>query len=143
MEIIPYVVLGVVAGVLSGMLGVGSGLVLVPALTILFVLPQKSAQGVALAVMVPMALIGVTRYIMNPKIEVDMRVAVLIALGAIVGSLIGSELAGKLPARVIKRIFAIFMVVVASRMLWATSRPPKATATPAAVPAETSSETAD
>jgi uncharacterized protein len=141
MEIIPYVVLGVVAGVLSGMLGVGSGLVLVPALTILFVLPQKSAQGIALAVMVPMALIGVTRYIMNPAIKVDMRVAGLIALGAVVGSLIGAELAGKLPARVIKRIFAIFMVVVASRMLWATSRPPKA---PAPAPAaQTPSETAE
>jgi uncharacterized protein len=123
MEIIPYVVLGVIAGVLSGMLGVGSGLVLVPALAILFVLPQKSAQGIALAVMVPMALVGVTRYVMNPKIDVDMRVAALVAVGAVVGSLVGAELAGKLPARVLKRVFAIFMVVVAGRILWTTSGP--------------------
>ena len=56
-----FVLLGVVAGIISGMLGLGSGTLLIPALVFLFAFPQKSAQGTALVVMVPMALVGATR----------------------------------------------------------------------------------
>lgn len=133
-SILPFLVLGVIAGILSGLLGVGSGLLLVPALAIVFAMPQKSAQGISLAVMVPMALIGATRYIMNPAIKVDLRIAALIALGAVVGVLIGTQLVGWLPVRVLKRLFSVFLVIVAGRMLWSTYKPispPTASSAPA------------
>lgn len=118
-----YALLGLAAGVISGTLGVGSGLVLIPALVLLFSVPQKSAQGIALTVMVPMALIGALRYIANPTIKVDTRIVALVTVGAVAGALVGSQLASALPARVLKRAFAAFLLLVAARILW-PSRPP-------------------
>jgi len=109
--------LGLAAGILSAMLGVGSGILLVPALTLAFGLTQKSAQGTALAVMVPMALVGAMRYIANPNIEINLMRVCLLAAGAVAGAFLGSVLASHLPNAVLRRIFAIFLLVVAVRML--------------------------
>jgi len=118
--------LGLAAGVLSAMLGVGSGILLVPALTLAFGLTQKSAQGTALAVMVPMALVGAMRYIANPDIEVNLMRVGLLAVGAVVGAFLGSAIASHLPNAVLRRIFAIFLLVVAVRMLLPKRTPAKA-----------------
>jgi len=112
-----YVLLGLCAGVVSGTLGLGSGTVFIPALVILFAFPQKSAQGTALAVMVPMALVGAFRYWLNPEIEVDLTVVGWIIVGALGGALVGTELASRLPALALRQIFAMFLLVVAFRML--------------------------
>lgn len=120
---IGFIVLGLVAGVISGCLGVGSGLVLIPAMVLIFAVAQKSAQGISLAVMVPMALIGAWRYIANPEIRVDLRIVALIAAGAVVGALVGSQLAAVLPARTLKKAFAVFLILVAVRILWPTPTP--------------------
>ena len=111
------ILLGLGAGVISGALGVGSGTVLIPAMVLLFCLPQKSAQGTALAVMVPVALLGAFRYWQNPEIDVSLIVVGLLAAGALVGALIGTELAARLPAHVLRKIFAVFILVIAVRML--------------------------
>ena len=112
-----YLVLGLLAGVVSASFGVGAGTVMVPALVLLpwFGLRQQSAQGVALCVMVPMALVGAWRYIQDPTIEVDLRLAGLIAVGAVVGAYFGQQTASRLPATNRRRAFAIFMLVVAVR----------------------------
>ena len=110
------ILIGVAAGILSASLGVGSGIVFVPALVILLAVPQKSAQGTSLGVMVPMALLGAFLYWKDPAIEVSIPVVALLAAGAIVGVLIGRPLAGHLPAHWLRRAFAVFMVVVAVRM---------------------------
>jgi uncharacterized membrane protein YfcA len=129
-----FVVLGVCAGVVSGMLGVGSGTVMIPALVLLWGFGQKSAQGTALAIMVPMALIGALRYWRNPDVELDGLVLALIALGAVAGTLGGTELAARLPAGLLRRLFAIFLALVAVRMFLASGRPAKTRQTgPAAV----------
>ena len=114
--------LGVAAGVLSGSLGVGSGAILVPALALGFGLVQKSAQGTALAVMVPMVLLGAFRYWKNPDIDVSLVIVGWIAAGAVVGALIGTELAARLPAGVLRKAFAIFLLVVAVKMLMTPTR---------------------
>ena len=100
----------------------GSGTLLIPAMVLIFAIPQKSVQGVALAVMVPMALVGATRYVLNRDIPVDLRVAALIAAGAVGGVLVGTEIASRLPAHVLRRIFGVFLIVVAARMLVASRR---------------------
>ena len=118
-----FIVLGLCAGVVSGMLGLGSGIIFVPALVFLCGLGQKSAQGTALAVMVPMVLVGAIRYWRNPEIDVNGVVVVLIALGAVAGALGGTELAARLPPGILRKCFALFLVVVAVRMFVGSSRP--------------------
>ena len=93
-----FIVLGICAGVISGTLGLGRGTVLVPTLVLVWSFEQKSAQGTALAVMVPMALVGALRYWKNPEIEMNAAIIALIILGALVGVLVGTELASRLPS---------------------------------------------
>ena len=120
-----FVLLGVCAGVISGTLGVGSGIVLIPTLVLLCSFKQKSAQGTALAVMVPMALVGAVRYWKNPEIEMDAAIIAFIVLGAVAGALVGTELVGRLPVNVLKKVFAIYLIIVAVIMFIASSRPEK------------------
>ncbi len=123
-----FILIGLIAGVLSGALGVGSGIILVPALGLLFLLPQKSAQGTALAVMAPMALFGAFRYWQNPAVTINPAIVGLLVLGAVVGALVGTEIAARVPGAALKKVFALFIIMVAVRMLVV---PPKRPATPA------------
>ncbi len=118
-----FIVLGVCAGLVSGTLGLGGGIVFIPALVILWGFEQKSAQGTALAIMVPMALVGALRYWKNPEIDMSLTIILLIVLGAIAGALAGTELASRLPNHVLRKVFAIFLVVAAVRMFIASPRP--------------------
>ena len=118
-----FIVLGVCAGLVSGTLGLGGGVVFVPALVILWSFEQKSAQGTALAVMVPMTLLGALRYWKNPEIDMSLTIVLLIVLGALAGVLVGTELASRLPNHVLRKVFAIFLVIVAVRMFIGSSRP--------------------
>ena len=117
-----FVVLGVCAGIVSGTLGVGSGTLIIPALVLLWGFGQKSAQGMALAIMVPMALIGAVRYWKNPEVEFNGFVIALIVLGAVAGTMVGTELAAWLPAGLLRKSFAVFLTLVAVRMF--TAAPP-------------------
>jgi uncharacterized membrane protein YfcA len=118
-----FIILGLCAGVIGGTLGLGSGTLMIPALVLLFSFEQKSAQGTALAVMVPMTLVGAIRYWRNPEIELNGVVIILLALGAVGGALVGTELAARLPAGTLRKLFAIFLVIVAARMFFASPRP--------------------
>ena len=117
------VILGLCAGIISGTLGVGSGILLIPALVLLFGFEQKAAQGTSLAVMVPMAFVGAIRYWRNPHIELNAAVIALIALGAVGGALVGTELAARLSAGILRKIFALILMIVAIRMFTASPRP--------------------
>jgi len=120
-----FVLLGVCAGVISGTLGVGSGTVVIPALVLLWGFGQKSAQGMALAAMVPMALVGAIRYWKNPEVELNGLVITLIVLGAVAGTMAGTELAARLPAGLLRKSFAVFLAIVAIRMFTAAPRSEK------------------
>ncbi len=119
-----FILLGICAGVLSGLLGLGSGIILIPTLVLLCECKQKSAQGMALAVMVPMALVGALRYWKNPQIEMDWAIIGLIILGALAGALAGTELVDRLPVHIIRKVFAVFLLIVAVKM-FVTSLKPK------------------
>ncbi|MCP4258369.1 MAG: sulfite exporter TauE/SafE family protein [Planctomycetes bacterium] len=118
-----FVVLGICAGLMGGALGLGGGTVIVPTLVLICSFTQKSAQGTALAVMVPMALVGALRYWRNPDIEINALPVGLIICGALVGVLIGTELASRLPGHVLKKIFAAVLVIVAIRMFITAGKP--------------------
>ena len=118
-----FVALGVVAGVVSGVLGIGSGIIFVPALGLLCGFSQKSAQGMSLAVMVPLALLGALRYWQNPQVEMNFAVIVLVVCGGLVGTLFGTELAARLSAEVLRKAFAVVLVAVAVKMFVTPSTP--------------------
>jgi hypothetical protein len=111
-----FVVVGVCAGLIGGALGLGGGTIIVPALVLICGFAQKSAQGTALAVMMPMALLGAFRYWRNPDIEMNALPVGLIICGALAGVLIGTEVASRLPGHILRKIFAVVLVIIGIRM---------------------------
>ncbi len=118
-----FVLLGICAGILSGALGLGSGTILVPAFVLFFGFAQKSAQGTALAVMAPLALVGALLYWKNTEIEMNGPVIVLITCGALVGAFIGTKLAFRLPGHILTKVFAIVLAIAAVKMFIGSSGP--------------------
>lgn len=118
-----FVVLGICAGILSGALGLGSGIILVPTLVLICGFAQKSAQGTALAVMVPMALVGALRYWRNPAIDINTLPVGLIICGALAGALVGTELASRLPGHILRKVFAAVLLIAAIRMFMTSPKP--------------------
>jgi hypothetical protein len=106
---------GGVTGLFSGLLGIGGGTIVVPALVILFGLSQYSAQGTSLAVIVPMALVGVSSYAAHK--HVNLGAALAIVAGAIVTTRYGATLAQSLPQDALRYIFALFLVIIAVQLL--------------------------
>lgn len=114
-----YALTGIAGGMLGGTFGVGGGVIMVPAL-VAMAIPQKEAQGISLAAMVPMALVGAIRYYVNPEIRVHPPIVFAVAFGAVIGVFIGSWIAAELPVASLRKGFALLLVAVAVR-LWATS----------------------
>lgn len=117
-----FILLGICAGVLSGALGLGAGIILVPTLVLLCDFEQKSAQGMALAVMVPMVMLGALRYWMNPEVEMHGTIIGLIIFGALAGVLAGAELALRLPSPLLRKLFAAVLLLVAVKMFIGSTR---------------------
>ncbi len=118
MEMIFYLILtGLAAGFLGGMVGIGGGVIIVPALVLLLGLSQHNAQGISLAMMLfPVGILGVINYYKQGY--VDFKYAGLIAIGFLAGSYLGSKFSLSLPQDLVKKIFAIIMIILAIRMLF-------------------------
>ena len=118
METIVYLVLiGLAAGFLGGMVGIGGGVLIVPALILLLGLSQHQSQGISLAMMIfPVGVLGVINY--YKKGYVDFRYAGLLAVGFFVGSYIGSKFSLSLPQELVKKIFAVVMILLAIKLLF-------------------------
>lgn len=113
---IALIILGLVAGVFSGLVGVGGGVIIVPALVYLFGLTQQTAQGTTLALLVPP--IGLlAAYTYYKQGFVDLRIAVIIAIGFIIGGFLGSKFAVKLPTETLTKIFAVSIILIGFKML--------------------------
>jgi uncharacterized membrane protein YfcA len=118
-DILPFVLLGLAAGVLSGLLGIGGAVIIIPSLVYLFGFPQHRAEGTTLALMVPP--IGILAVIPFFKRDcVDVRAAGYICLGFLVGGLMGGRLAMNLSGPVLQKAFGVLLLGLAARMLfWA------------------------
>lgn len=114
-EPLALVLVGLAAGLLSATLGIGGGVVFVPALVALFGFEQATAQGTSLAVIVPTALIGTIAHARRGR--VDWPVGITAGAGGVLGGLIGAQVALGLPEVVLRRLFAGFLVVIAVRMI--------------------------
>lgn len=107
-------VAGLLAGLASGLFGVGGGIVIVPALTLLAGFPHKLATGTSLTAIVPISIAGVLGYASAG--EVDWLVAGLVSVGAVVGAVIGTRYLRTVSAPALQAVFAAFMVMTALRL---------------------------
>jgi uncharacterized protein len=116
-SLIGIIVLGVAAGLLSGMVGIGGGIVIVPALVMVFGLSQQTAQGTTLAMLsFPVSLVGAWTYYKNGM--VDWKVAIILCIGFVVGGYFGSRYAVSISALTIKKYFAVLMIIIAIKFLF-------------------------
>jgi uncharacterized membrane protein YfcA len=115
--ILLLVAIGIMAGVVSGFVGVGGGLIIVPMLVYFLGFTQLQAQGTSLAVLLlPVGILAVYNY--HKAGNVNIQYALVIATTFIVGGYVGSRLAHKLPEDTIKFIFGLFMLYASIRILW-------------------------
>jgi uncharacterized protein len=111
------ILVGVAAGIMGGLVGVGGGIIIVPALVYLLGVSQKTAQGTSLAlIMLPVGILGVLQYYKQG--HVDFKVVGLLAIGFFLGSFLGSKIALSLPQATVKKIFAVLMILIAVKMLF-------------------------
>jgi uncharacterized membrane protein YfcA len=117
--ILTLVAIGLVAGVLSGIFGIGGGIIIVPLLVFAAKFSQKMATGTSIAVFVlPVAILGA--YAHYRAGNVNVKASLLIAAGLFVGSLLGAQISLGMSDSLLKRAFAVLLVAVAAR-LWMTA----------------------
>ena len=110
-------VLGVAAGVISGLFGVGGAIVIVPGLVLLAKLPQHTANGTSLgALLLPVGLLGFLQY--YKRGQVNIVYAAIIAVGLFLGALLGAKLAAGMSDASLRRAFGVFLLFVAGKLLF-------------------------
>jgi len=116
-NIILIIIIGLVAGVLSGLFGIGGGIVIIPALVYLCGFEQLKAQGTSLAILLPP--VGVLAFMQYyKKGNVDVTAAIIMCGTMLIASMFGAKLANLLPVAVMKKAFAIFLMAVSIKMLF-------------------------
>ena len=110
------IVIGLASGVLSGMVGVGGGIIIVPALVFFLGFSQHEAQGTSLGLLLlPVGILAVLNY--YNKGYIDIKVVIIMSVAFIVGGWLGSKLSLSLPQETVKKIFAIVLFYAAVKML--------------------------
>jgi uncharacterized membrane protein YfcA len=115
------VLLGLAAGVLSGMFGVGGGILFVPTLTLVLGLGQLPAQATSLAAILPVVAVGAWRQ--SRYGNVDWRAALIVGAPSALGVAGGALLAASLSEEELRNLFASLLVVVAARLAWSARKP--------------------
>ncbi|MCS7151337.1 MAG: sulfite exporter TauE/SafE family protein [Endomicrobia bacterium] len=112
-----FLILGIIAGIFGGILGIGGGTIIIPALVYLFGFTQHQAQGVSLVLIaLPVGLLAAINYYRHGNLL--LKPGLLIALGFLFGGFIGAEIAHKIPESILRKIFGIFLIIVALRMIF-------------------------
>lgn len=119
--VLTIIIIGLAAGILSGLIGVGGGIILVPALVYFLHYTQHQAQGTSLGVLTfPVVIIAFLNYYKDSKTSghpININVILLLAVGFIVGGYFGSKLALKIDQALLKKIFAVILLYTAFKML--------------------------
>lgn len=117
MFVIGCLLLGLMAGVFSGLVGVGGGVIIVPSLVFFFGMTQQQAQGTTLALLVPpIGLLAALTYYRQGY--VDLKVAALICAGFFLGGLFGAKWATSLSNPVLEKVFGFAMLLISLKMLF-------------------------
>jgi uncharacterized membrane protein YfcA len=112
-----FILIGIAAGILSGMFGIGGGVIIVPALIYLCGFSQLKAQGTSLAVLLPP--VGILAFIQYyKKGQVNVQAGILLVVFLVAGSVFGARLAQNLPTDVLKKGFGILMILISLKMIF-------------------------
>lgn len=115
--ILLVLIVGVAAGVLSGLVGLGGGVIIVPALVYILGFSQHQATGTSLGVLLlPAGIFAVLNY--YQKGLIDIRVVLLIFAGFLIGGWIGSKISLNIPEGVLKKVFAVVLLLIAGKVLF-------------------------
>jgi uncharacterized protein len=110
-------VVGLLAGFVSGLIGIGGGIIMVPMLVYFLAFDQKTAQGTTLMMFIlPISIFGVYTYYKAG--HVDIKTALVMGLTFMIGSYLGSKTAITLDTKVVRQIFAAAIILIGIRMLW-------------------------
>jgi uncharacterized membrane protein YfcA len=121
--LIVLVIIGFASGALSGLVGVGGGIIIVPALVYFLAFSQKEAQGTSLGILLlPVGILGVIQYYKQEQI--DLRVVFIVSIGFLIGNFFGSKLSLSLSETTLKRIFAFILVLIALKIFFTDSNKP-------------------
>jgi hypothetical protein len=128
--ILILIIIGLAAGVLSGLIGVGGGIIIVPALIYFLAYSQKQAQGTSLGILLlPIGILAVIQYYKQGYI--DVKVVAIVSLAFVVGGYFGSKLALVLNEATLRKVFAAIMVLIALKMFFTKDNPAPTPATTA------------
>lgn len=108
------IAIGIVAGIISGLLGIGGAIIMVPCMVYFLDLPQHNASATSLAVVIPGAVISAIVY--HSFGQLDLSLSAMFAVGGIAGVFIGTSLLPKVKPKVLKRIFAVLAFLIAIKM---------------------------
>ncbi len=115
-EVIIILLTGLAAGFLSGSMGVGGGIIVVPSLIFIMGFSTQQAQGTSLALMtMPVMLVATLNY--HKAGSVNLKVAVLMALTFVIGGYIGSKVSVHIPEKIMKKAFGVLMIIAAIKMI--------------------------
>jgi uncharacterized membrane protein YfcA len=115
MEILILLFIGLIAGVISGVLGIGGGIIIIPALVYLLGYSQHNAQGTSLGLLLPpIGLLAVINY--HKAGFVNIQAAALMCITFIIGSYISSKIVVDLPESIVKKLFAVFLLFYAIKL---------------------------
>ncbi len=119
--ILILLLVGLAAGMLSGLVGVGGGIIIVPCLVFFLGFSQKMAQGTSLGILLlPVGILGALQYYKQGYI--DFKVIAVISVAFLAGSFLGSKIALSLSQENIKKVFAVLMMIIAVKMLFFDSK---------------------
>jgi hypothetical protein len=119
MAYIGFGLVGLAAGILGGFVGLGGGIVIIPALIYFFGYDQLKAQGTTLAVLLPpIGLLGFLEYWRNPAVRIDLWAAGAIALMFLFGGWIGGHFANRIDVNIVRKAFAVILLLTAMQMFF-------------------------
>jgi uncharacterized membrane protein YfcA len=127
--VVMVILVGLITGVLAGLLGVGGGIFVVPAMVVGFGTPAATAKGTSLFMIVPTSIMGTWRN--RKKGNADLRVAVILGLAGVVSAFIGGKISVGMSEQLSNFLFAVLLLFVAARMVWQVVADRRRVATPA------------
>ena len=121
MMILP-VLLGFFAGILTGIMGIGGGVVLVPMMVLILGVQQHLAQGISMMVIIPTVLVAI--YKLHKSRLFEYRTAIFLAAGSMIGTMLSSNWVQQIDGALLKRIFGILVIYSSIKMIFPTGKKP-------------------
>ncbi|MFZ5968140.1 MAG: sulfite exporter TauE/SafE family protein [Bacillota bacterium] len=109
------VLLGILTGLINGLFGSGGGTILVPGLFFLLDVEQHKAHATAISVILPLAVISTFVYVKHGIVE--WNITYKVAMGGMIGGYIGARLLNRIPGNILRKVFAVFMIIAAVRLV--------------------------